>query len=273
MATSAHPKSQDSQPPSFSKLGATIWLIAVAAGSAIALTPASGTPQPTLVRPSGSIALAGTDIRIDGKRCEECHTFDDGFSHPVNIVPGMRVPAGLPLESGRMSCLTCHDPAAPHGRGAGDMLRPTATGVSLCAECHTQSDQRTRSVHGFGLETAHYRTGKSQDAHTFGIGRLDKESETCMGCHDGTTASDAGSHALPGFSMADRSDHPIGITYRQTNKGSEFRLVDPNRLDKRVRLFDQAVGCGSCHSPYSKQDDLLVMSNVQSRLCMACHQQ
>ena len=49
------------------------------------------------------------------------------------------------------------------------------------------------------------------------------------------------------------------------------RLVDAARLDGRIRLFDQAVGCGSCHSVYSMQPKLLVTSNLRSRLCLSCH--
>jgi hypothetical protein len=67
-------------------------------------------------------------------------------------------------------------------------------------------------------------------------------------------------------------DHPIGVQYRATrSSGDEVRLVPANRLDKRVRLFDNTVGCGSCHSVYSKQSNQLVMSNLGSKLCLTCH--
>jgi predicted CXXCH cytochrome family protein len=49
-------------------------------------------------------------------------------------------------------------------------------------------------------------------------------------------------------------------------------LRPESALDRRVRLFDRRVGCGSCHSPYAEGRALLVMSNVRSRLCLSCHE-
>lgn len=94
-----------------------------------------------------------------------------------------------------------------------------------------------------------------------------------MACHDGASASDAGLHGLGArrdgqFSRT--QEHPIGVRY-QNNREREIRLVNPASLDKRVRLFDQTVGCGSCHSVFSKQKQLLVMDNLGSRLCLSCH--
>ncbi|MHC4317018.1 MAG: cytochrome c3 family protein [Planctomycetota bacterium] len=43
-------------------------------------------------------------------------------------------------------------------------------------------------------------------------------------------------------------------------------------LDRRIRLFDNRVGCGSCHSPFADDEALLVMSNLRSRLCLSCHE-
>lgn len=94
-----------------------------------------------------------------------------------------------------------------------------------------------------------------------------------MGCHDGATAGDAGVHA--GSRRTDSGvpkEHPIGVVYRSHHDQVDpVTLVDRRRLDARVRLFNETVGCGSCHSVYSKQDKLLVMSNQQSRLCLSCH--
>jgi predicted CXXCH cytochrome family protein len=38
-------------------------------------------------------------------------------------------------------------------------------------------------------------------------------------------------------------------------------------------LFDGNLGCGSCHSAYSKEPHLLVMNNRGSKLCLSCHTQ
>jgi len=48
-------------------------------------------------------------------------------------------------------------------------------------------------------------------------------------------------------------------------------LKPAEMLDERIRLFDSRVGCGTCHSLYSKRAALLVMSNSRSNLCLSCH--
>jgi predicted CXXCH cytochrome family protein len=67
--------------------------------------------------------------------------------------------------------------------------------------------------------------------------------------------------------------HPVGggTTLSDPRRQEQSRLVSVASLDQRIRLFDKAVGCGSCHSVYSKNAQLLVMSNDKSRLCLSCH--
>jgi predicted CXXCH cytochrome family protein len=64
----------------------------------------------------------------------------------------------------------------------------------------------------------------------------------------------------------------VEIEYRQTNPLADGPLVPQSALDPRIRLFDNKVTCGSCHSSYSDQDHELVMSNLGSKLCLGCHQ-
>ena len=68
------------------------------------------------------------------------------------------------------------------------------------------------------------------------------------------------------------TEHPVGVRYRRdAGRRSGSPLVPLDAVDPRIRLFDDRVGCGSCHSPYSTRDDQLVMSNERSRLCLSCH--
>jgi predicted CXXCH cytochrome family protein len=98
-----------------------------------------------------------------------------------------------------------------------------------------------------------------------------------MGCHDGASASDAGGgvHAKQMRQGEGGADHPIGIPMRATSrtKDGDFKIANAASLDHRIRLFSGAVGCGSCHSVYSKEPKLLVMSNRGSALCLQCHKQ
>lgn len=229
-----------------------------AAPSLIAPVPANTNPLPA----AGSA------------RCQECHFWEETFTHPVNITPTLSVPSHLPLENGKLVCTTCHTAAEHTGRGAGSMLR-TATSESLCSDCHTGGKSR-RDMHGSGLAKAHLSTRRTAPAAPpSGFERLDRESEACMTCHDGTTATDVGSHALSGSVGLDaRTEHPLGVRYQDRRSGGkDIAVVEMNRLDRRIRLFGQSIGCGSCHSPYSRHKDLLVIENDRSRLCLSCHQQ
>ena len=53
-------------------------------------------------------------------------------------------------------------------------------------------------------------------------------------------------------------------------KDTSFR--DKAVLDKRIRLFNGKVGCGSCHNPYSKNAKFLVIETEGGRLCLSCHE-
>jgi predicted CXXCH cytochrome family protein len=94
-----------------------------------------------------------------------------------------------------------------------------------------------------------------------------------MTCHDGAIAGDAGGHQTRRLAFDGSTEHPVGVELRDRNVGQpdEILFVGHSALDPRIRLFDGKVGCGSCHNQYSSRESLLVMSNHQSRLCLACH--
>jgi predicted CXXCH cytochrome family protein len=192
------------------------------------------------------------------------------LSHPVDVVPSMRVPAHLPLEDGAVTCATCHDAHSADGttlRGSGD----------LCAECHSgRWGSGYGDMHALALRRAH---PGSHDAPPAGSVNWktgpDPESGTCLGCHDGAVASRGEVQMIgdrPGPFTAARligGRHSIGV--RQAPRGTGDTLVPADRLDPAIRLFDGRVGCGSCHSLYADNEALLVMENHASRLCLECH--
>jgi predicted CXXCH cytochrome family protein len=92
-----------------------------------------------------------------------------------------------------------------------------------------------------------------------------------MGCHDGSLAREAGGMRMgSGFFELGQAqpEHPVPVQYRETR---ESHLKPAAALDSRIHLFNGQVGCTSCHSPFSREKGLLVMSNQKSRLCVACH--
>ncbi|MCA9285954.1 MAG: hypothetical protein KDA22_12095, partial [Phycisphaerales bacterium] len=109
------------------------------------------------------------------------------------------------------------------------------------------------------------------------IAGLDAESVSCVGCHDGSVAFDAtfglptGQHARVAAQSMGNS-HPIGVPYRTPDDWpSGAGLRSRFELDRRLRLFDDRLGCGTCHSVYSSRERLLVMSNDRSAMCLSCH--
>lgn len=252
--------------------------------------PGSGAGLPTEVIPVARAPLTRAALLGTGwtSRCESCHVTDDGFSHPVGISPSMQVPAELPLLNGQITCITCHDnrSAEAHRQARQDgsaLLRPAALGGGLCAKCHEPTSPLRRDLHANMLTRAHLRwpdgrEGGAASASGRPIGLLDSASETCLSCHDGSLASDAG-HGRAGFIVAgtDRGtglpgNHPVGVEYpRDPSRRRGAPLKPPDMLDGRLRLYGDRVGCGTCHSPYSTRRGLLVMSNFRSALCLNCH--
>lgn len=209
---------------------------------------------------------AGCRGRASDRGCLSCHHFDRALSHPVDIAPSRAVPPELPLADGLMTCLTCHD-----GPGA----VPTEP-AALCAGCHDRAARRLGDLHALALGRAHIaeRVGPGRATGSFSArrGDLDRESESCLACHDGAVAS------LPGIRMGRQGSpasrmlggrHPIGVV--QQPRGVGDTLVPAHLLDRRIRLFDGRVGCGSCHTLYAGEEALLVMSNQGSALCLSCH--
>ncbi|MDY7107320.1 MAG: cytochrome c3 family protein [Planctomycetota bacterium] len=201
----------------------------------------------------------------------------------------MAVPDGLPLVAGRITCVTCHDNSTTElhrqARLDGtDLLRMPASGGSLCEQCHDAMSPRRVDRHALMLEQAHLRwpgdfgeDGAASSADAPGS-LFDSHSERCLSCHDGSVASDVG-HDTPGFVIGDGrslgfpAGHPIGVEYpRRASSRSGSPLKPPGMLDGRIRLYNDRVGCLTCHSLYASERGQLVLPNTGSALCLSCHE-
>lgn len=202
-------------------------------------------------------------------RCISCHRFEHTMTHPVQVSPVLATPDSLPLVDGQVACVTCHD-ASPDHHSAAVPVGQRQEGASLCLSCHQGTPAMSRGMHAMATKKAHL-LGEYRTSARHGAIDLDAESKTCMECHDGTLGPDAGAHSsgLSGTNF----EHPIGVLMRSGGhtRGGDFKLS--RRVDDRIRLFEGMVGCGSCHSPYSRESAQLVMSNQNSALCMSCHTQ
>ncbi|MFZ4573354.1 MAG: cytochrome c3 family protein, partial [Phycisphaerales bacterium] len=180
----------------------------------------------------------------------------------------------LPLLDGRITCLTCHDANDSHASGRVPVGIRGGSAAALCLSCHEGAAPGSGGGHATLGVRAHL-SQKQERRVPAKNSLVDSESAACMSCHDGASAREAGSHPIRSMNGELMAEHPIGIPLKATErtKHGDFRIAREGSLDPRIRLFDGKLGCGSCHSVYSKHEHLLVMSNQRSRLCLSCHTQ
>lgn len=239
---------------------------------------------------SGAAATAARNTGVtiaNNNACAQCHAIESVLSHPTDITPSlaMNVPADLPLSNGQITCETCHraDPLTHTRQGgaatatASALLRADYTATSLCAACHTKSQViSASSPHALALGRAHLAW--PADAHRPAAApspTAAEQNRSCLTCHDGLISSDISLGSLSATGAAP-AEHPVGIDYaplrpRAGHALDAIPLAPRSALDPRIRLPDGQVACTSCHSLYAREKGLLVMSNLQSRLCLSCH--
>lgn len=82
-----------------------------------------------------------------GQICSKCHSSfpcqenkeGNGFSHPLNLAPSMKVPLDMPLtKTGLLTCITCHSYHAEFWDAEynNDSLLRRSKGSTLCFTCH-----------------------------------------------------------------------------------------------------------------------------------------
>lgn len=197
--------------------------------------------------------------------CTPCHRMIvKTSSHPVDARRvNADVPSGMPLDDGRITCVTCHDVHAD-GAIAPDRksyyLRVQASDTeAFCALCHEQGIRDVMSGHTRGVGIAHpgvyYRRIDS--------GRnIDALSLKCLSCHDGTLAD--------GVVHEGGGEHPIGVDYRAASLKNN-KLVPLRHVNGSLKLYRGMVSCGTCHDLYADRESKLAMSNHGSRMCLNCH--
>ena len=145
---------------------------------------------------------------------------------------------------------------------------------ALCDACHGG-----KQIPATG-ESRHPAVGKAHGSGTSlwksgGRPGLDRESGSCLGCHDGTTARSSAIRVGGRGKRIDVSpmrEHPMGMVYDRVWREPTRRLRPRAFLPSEIRLVDGRIGCTTCHSLYSSLPSKLVMSNRGSRLCLACHE-
>jgi predicted CXXCH cytochrome family protein len=118
-------------------------------------------------------------------------------------------------------------------------------------------------------------------------------SKLCLSCHDGTVAIEnfggttTGTNFIPanskigGVAGNDMSkDHPISFQYTDALATIDGGLRPPTTTNSGLggsitndMLFANKMECASCHDVHNKYSvtHLLKMSNINSQLCLTCH--
>ena len=228
-------------------------------------------------------------LKFDGdfnKLCK-CHVeTPDNYIHPVGIVPSqekkIKIPAELPLQEGKITCLTCHDIywQCQKRRVDKNSLRgsPFPKRSDFCYKCHDDSSYMMLDPHSqlnaWGkiiVEKCLYCHTEKPDetrAHYQEVQFIGDLEVICQRCH-----VIRGNHAGNVNHMVKPS--PKMLTRMQTME-QEFGIILP--LDENGRLT-----CITCHNPHDKgviQTESPAAKGAGSKyrhrlpgsLCAECHQ-
>lgn len=214
-----------------------------------------------------------------------CHDYDPVLNHPVGVnVPGS-LPESMPLNGfSQITCLTCHTDSessytADIDEDPQELMLTVPQGEDLCGSCHMQmSGTLKQQSHWRFSNKAHLGSINPRSALPsqveLSFDDIDLESQTCLGCHEEVTVT------IPGYNetytekaarWSRMKDHPIGMDYRRVAMNQSSEYYYPLFNAERIRFFDGKVGCGSCHSMYSKQAKNVSVDKQNGNLCRQCH--
>ncbi len=161
----------------------------------------------------------------------------------------------------------------------------------VCIFCHTPHRARRDIPYLWNRQdsTANYTPYQSSTLFA-SVGQPTGASKLCLSCHDGTIALGAlvselsevpfagGIRFIPegpskiGTDLSD--DHPVSFVYDSGLAASNGELAFPSTLPPEVKLDNSnQMQCTTCHDPHNNsQGQFLVLPNIYSELCTACHQ-
>ncbi len=162
----------------------------------------------------------------------------------------------------------------------------------ICVVCHTphNADATVADAPLWNHEvtTATY-TLYSSGSLDATLGQPDGSSKLCLSCHDGTVAVDNfggrtnGNEFVTGDDLIGTdlsNDHPVSFVYDAALASADGGLFDPTTTNSGLGgtinddlLISSKLQCASCHDVHngSGLDNLLRISNVNSGLCLTCH--
>jgi len=222
-----------------------------------------------------------TDIHYDTRYCTECHEKIPGKGkdkflkfggdyhqlcrchyrsagrdlHPVDITPskemGSRIPAGFPLNDGKITCGTCHDiyiqcqeNQKPFQKGQNFLrggLFNQRTG--LCYECHDRTKFRMYNPH------------RQLDNHG------DMIQETCLYCHS----------EIPDVTRATNRDIRLIGNYEALCMRCHIKNNKDSLHDRHVRRRPTASILARMKQMEKELNIILPLNNDGDITCVTCH--
>lgn len=205
-------------------------------------------------------------------------------NHPVNVTPSaaVSIPPDWPVAvDGAITCTTCHSSLTGFDGRDGAALRGESTtsldSKSFCMNCHREDGPRTAAgTHWLAVSKAHIIKDDDGDWNAARDGAIDFASRTCLSCHDGVNALDAGYETTPsryrGFLGDKGRNHPIGVRYpRSGTRRVDVPLRPASLLPGSISLPGGLVTCNSCHNLYGTNPNRLSVPIEGSKLCLTCH--
>ncbi len=163
---------------------------------------------------------------------------------------------------------------------AHDFSRNAAGTVEACDFCHAGPESGVSALASadVSVDTAAWTATRESNP------------ASCLGCHDGSVASDTMAHAAVGGTVATTkgfdwnaslgNGHPVFVVYDSALARRSHKLFDPATTPSGLGgtiaedlLDGSQVVCSSCHGVHDRsgRGDFLRVTNEGSRLCLTCH--
>lgn len=210
------------------------------------------------------------------------------FRHQAVLLLGLVAALAVPSSSGSTIVNSAHDFSALHPGG------------QICIFCHTthNADLTVPDAplwnHQVTTKTYQLYNSPTMDAT---MAQPGGSSRLCLSCHDGTVAIDAyggdpgtvaltmGGDVAVGAGPEDLTDdHPVSFVYDDTLANLDGELHAPSSTPSGLGstidddlLIAGRLECASCHDVHNSgaaaavNDHLLMITQVDSQLCLTCH--
>lgn len=202
----------------------------------------------------------------------------------------------LLLLAGTLMMLSAPNVSRPEILGSAHDFSAIDPDEQICIFCHTahNADMTVADAplwnHQVTTRTYQLYNSPTMDATTQQPG---SSSRLCLSCHDGTVAVDSyggatgviflgGDLAIGADELT--NDHPVSFVYDDALASTDGELFPPSSTPSTLGstvaddlLLNDRLECSSCHDVHNGgaaeavDDHLLVITQVQSQLCLTCH--